>query len=252
MLTGIENIWLIALIAGLTGYLSGTISFARIIMRVVKKSGKFQVNRREIPDTDIVLETNTVAATTVALDLGKKWGCLTAILDMIKVAIPIWFFREYFPEHPYFLITAIMGMLGHIYPVFFRFRGGRGQAPLLGALFVINWFGVLIANFAAVILGYLTGLVLVMRWGWMVVMIFWIGIWFKDPFYLAFIVSANFLFFFSMRKEIQTGIEILKHRKSTQEEVSDFMLMGKGFGRFIDNYGFPALLKKIIKSLKSN
>jgi glycerol-3-phosphate acyltransferase PlsY len=166
---------------------------------------------------------------------------------MIKVALPTWLFLYFFPGTHAFLVVAMFGMLGHVYPIYHRFQGGRGQSPLLGALFVINWFGVFIANGAAVVLGYLTGSVLVMRWGWMFVMIGWFAIYFKDPWYVGYMILANILFFFSMRKELATSIQIGKNRKSTQEEVSEFMLMGKGLGRFIDKYGLPALIRKIRK-----
>ena len=144
----------------------------------------------------------------------------------------------------------MFGMLGHVYPLYHRFKGGRGQSSLLGGLLAINWFGVLIANGAAVVLGYLTGSILVMRWGWMILMIAWFAWHFKDPYYVAYIALANILFFFSMRKELATGIEIGRNRKSSQEEVSEFMLMGRGIGRFIDHYGLPALIKKVFASKK--
>jgi glycerol-3-phosphate acyltransferase PlsY len=239
-----EKSWLLMSLASLAGYLIGSISFARIVTSLFSEGGKVKKIERKIPDTDITLESDTVAATSVTLNLGKKYGCFTAVLDMIKVALIVWFFLHFFPDTNAFLLTAMFGMLGHVYPIYHRFKGGRGQSPLLGALVVINWFGVLIANFAAVVLGYLTGSVLVMRWGWMVLMIGWFALYFRDPYYVAYIFLANILFFFSMRKELATGLEIGRNRESTQEEVSEFMLMGKGLGRFIDRYGLPALIKK--------
>jgi len=144
----------------------------------------------------------------------------------------------------------MFGMVGHVYPIYHGFVGGRGQAPLLGGLLVINWFGVLIGNAAAIVLGYLTGSVLVMRWGWMLMMIGWFTVYFKDPWYVAYITLANLLFFFSMRKELNTAIQIGRSRKSTQEEVSEFMFMGKGLGRFIDRYSLPVLFKKATASIR--
>ncbi len=138
-------------------------------------------------------------------------------------------------------------MIGHIYPIFYRFVGGRGLSPLIGSLLVINWYGLIIGNLAAVLLGYLTGAVLVMRWAWMGIMIIWFAVFFKDPWLAAYMAAACFLFFFAMRRELATAIKIGKSRKSTQEEVSEFMLMGKGLGRFIDRYGVPALIKKVWK-----
>jgi glycerol-3-phosphate acyltransferase PlsY len=239
-----EKSWLLPSVAAMAGYLIGSISFARMVTSLFSEGGKVKKIERKIPDTDITLESDTVAATSVSLDLGKKYGCLTAVLDMFKVALAVWFFLHLFPDTNAFLFTAMFGMLGHVYPIYHRFKGGRGQAPLLGGLFVINWFGVLIANGAAVVLGYLTGSILVMRWGWMVLMIAWFALYFRDPYYVAYIFLANILFIFSMRKELAIALEIGRNRKSTQEEVSEFMLMGKGLGRFIDRYGFPALIKK--------
>ena len=76
----------------------------------------------------------------------------------------------------------------------------------------------------------------------------WFFLYFKDPYYVAYIILGNILFFFSMRRELATALEIGRKRKSTQEEVSEFMMMGKGLGRFIDRYGLPALLKKLFRS----
>ena len=241
--------WITALLAG---YLAGSVSFARIVKHLFHSKGKVKKIEREIPDTDITLESDAVTATTVNLEMGSRFGCLTSLLDMAKAGIPTWFIFYFFPEGNYFLGTALFAMIGHIYPVYHRFRGGRGLSPLIGSLLVINWYGLLLSNLAAVFLGYLTGAVLVMRWAWMGLLIVWFAILFKDPWYLAYISAANFLFFFAMRKELATAIKIGKNRKSTQEEISEFMLMGKGLGRFIDNYGLPALIRKVFSSKGSS
>ena len=242
-----EQAWVLYLAAAAIAYLAGSISFARIIARLFSRSGALNPVKRKIPDTDIILESDTVAATTVSLQLGKQFGCLTGILDMIKVGLVVWVFLHHYPQDYAFICAAMFGMLGHVYPLYHRFVGGRGQAPLLGGLLVINWFGVLIGNGAAVLFGYLTGSVLVMRWGWMVMMIGWFALYFKDPWYVGYMVMANLLFFFSMRKELATVRQIRQSRNPTQEEVSEFLFMGKGLGRFIDRYGLPALLRKMLR-----
>lgn len=242
-----EQTWIFYLAAAATAYLAGSISSARMIGLFFKGSGALGPLKRKIPDTDITLESDTMAATTANLQLGRPYGCLTAVLDMIKVGLVVWLFLHFYPQDYAFLFAAMFGMVGHVYPVYHRFKGGRGQAPLLGGLLVINWFGVLIANAAALMLAYLTGSVLVMRWGWMVLMIGWFAIYFKDPWHVGYITLANMLFFFSMRKELSTARKIFQSRTSTQEEVSEFMLMGKDLGRFIDRYGLPALLRKMLR-----
>lgn len=240
-----EHTVLLYLVAGVTGYLLGALSFARIVLGIFGTKGKVGEIRRDIPDTDITLRSDAVTATTVNLALGTRFGCLTAMLDMAKVALPTWFFLDFFPGNYAFLVAAFMGMAGHVYPIYYRFRGGRGLSPLIGGLLVINWYGLLIANGAAVILGYLVGSVLVMRWGWMALLLGWYAWHFTDAWYVAYIALANFLFFFAMRRELTIGIQIGRQRKSTQEEISEFMLMGKRLGRSVDRYGLPALLKRL-------
>jgi hypothetical protein len=120
---------------------------------------------------------------------------------------------------------------------------------MMGAMLVINWFGIFIANAASLILGYLTGSVLVIRYGWYVLMIFWYWIYFNHIFYILFMIIANFLFWFAMRHDLATFADLKKvdDLEVSEEAVSDFLLMGKGLGRFIDRYGLPALIKRLLR-----
>lgn len=242
--------WLMYVLAGLAGYLSGSLSFARILTRIITKSGHIEKLREAVPGTDQTFESDSVSATVVTQNLGKRYGCLTALLDMFKVALPVFLVRYFFPEQPYFLATGLLGMLGHDYPVYHRFQGGRGESPMIGAMLVINWFGIFLANAASLVLGYLMGSILVLRYGWYVLMVFWYWIYFNDIRYVAFMIIANIIFWNSMRKdlvsysELKKGIDI----EVTEEQVSDFLLMGKGIGRFLDRYGLPARVRKIFKT----
>jgi glycerol-3-phosphate acyltransferase PlsY len=243
----VQITWLMYIVAGLIGYLAGSLSFARILTRIITKSSHVEKLREAIPGTDQTFESDSVSATVVTQNLGKRFGCLTALLDMFKVALPAFLVRYYFPDESYFLVTGLLGMLGHDYPVYHRFQGGRGESPMIGAMVVINWFGILIANAASMILGYLTGSILVLRYGWYVLMIFWYWIYFNDIFHIGFMILANFIFWNSMRKdlirfgELKTEDDI----EVSEEQVSDFLLMGKGIGRFLDRYGMPALIRKL-------
>jgi glycerol-3-phosphate acyltransferase PlsY len=165
---------------------------------------------------------------------------------MGKAALVVGLFLFLLPGSRAFLFAAFFSMFGHVYPVYHGFKGGRGQAPLMGALLVINWFGVLIGNAAAVVLGYLTGSVLVMRWGWMVMMIPWYALYFKDPWYVAYITLSNLLFFFAMRREIAQSIAIYRDRKPSQEQASEILFMGRGLGRFLDRYSPPVLIRRAL------
>ncbi len=97
----------IAALAAVVGYLSGSISMARIVTRLVAP-------HEDITQTDIKLEStgetyhmHAVAGTTVSLKLGAKWGGITAILDILKAFIPTLVFRLLYPGAPYAIITAL-------------------------------------------------------------------------------------------------------------------------------------------------
>ena len=236
----------IFLLTILLGYLMGSLSFARIITFIFTKSNQIDPLQQVVPGSDEIFESNTISATTVSQNLGKRYGCITSILDMLKVALPALMMKYLFPELPYYLVTAAFGILGHNYPLYHGFKGGRGESPMIGAMVVINWFGIFITNACAMILGYLTGSVLVSRYGWYILMIGWYWIYFKSIYYVGFMILANFLFWFSMSKDLATYAK-LKQDKGTaikQEDVSDFLMMGRGYGRFLDLYGVPSLLRK--------
>jgi glycerol-3-phosphate acyltransferase PlsY len=237
------------ILAALGAYLMGSLSFVRILTLLVTKSSHVEPINEPVPGSDIMFQSDSTSATVAHLNLGRKYGCLTALLDMGKVALPTFLLYYFYPEDPYYLFAAAAGIAGHNYPLYHRFKGGRGESPMLGAMLVINWFGILIANAAGLLLGYITGSVLVMRYGWYILMIGWYWIYFQNLYHVGFMIAANFLFWFAMRKDLAKFAQLkeVDDLDVSEEAVSDFLLMGKGLGRFLDLYGLPALLKKLFK-----
>jgi len=213
-----RHYWLMALLSTLTGYLAGSVSFARIVHRLVLKSSGIESFAEPVPHSDEVFESTLVSATLINKKLGARYGCITSLLDMVKVALPTLLIKLFFTVQPWFLLTALFGIIGHNYPVWYRFRGGRGESPLMGALVVINWFGILIVNAGGFILGFITGSVLVMRWSGYILMVFWFWIYFRDWRYVAFMILANALYWFSMRKDLTRFNELKKKKGLTFTE----------------------------------
>src|SRR5512137_1449032 len=96
-----------ALVATVVGYLFGCISFARIISKLVAPQQDVTQTEMPLPGTEEKMQLRAVSGTAVSIHLGARYGCLTALLDMLKVALPVAFFRFAFPDQPYFLIAAI-------------------------------------------------------------------------------------------------------------------------------------------------
>jgi glycerol-3-phosphate acyltransferase PlsY len=247
-----DHVWILACAIGLTGYLIGSVSTARLIYFLVTGSKRFEPFKESIPHTDEKFESDLISATWITMKLGKRYGCITSILDMLKVALPTLIIKLVFPTYPFFLLIAISGILGHNYPIYYRFKGGRGESPILGALFVINWFGILIANGIASILGYFFGSILVLRWGGYIILIFWFWYYFQDPYYVLFMIMANILYWTSMWSDLARFQQLKKEKglKFSEAEVSEFLLMGKSPGRFLDKYGLYFLFKRWFRSSK--
>jgi glycerol-3-phosphate acyltransferase PlsY len=234
-----------ALMAGVSGYLIGSISFARLLARLVAPGTDVTEYVEPIPGSDLVYEDDAASATLVNLKVGVGYGCLTSILDMLKVVLPMLALRHWAPETQYDLIFAALALVGHDWPLYHGFHGGRGESVIYGSMLVIDPLGAVVCNLAAIVLGVALGQVHLVRWGGMVLLIPWL--WFRtgDPAILAYILFANAVFWISMRKDVRQYYEF--HKKGvfrTQEDWSDFMDMSRGLGRFMDRYSLPALLTR--------
>ena len=244
----LEKTWILWILAGLLGYLVGSISVFRIVHRLVKK--KHKDNDAEALESDSDSEPSIYSATVLGWKYGKKYGCITSIGDMLKVALPTLAVRLLFPEQDFYLATALLAITGNSYPLYYKFKGGAGYSAILGAVFVINWFGVFIAHTAAMVLGYLFGSIGMMRLAGNILYIFWFWIYFNDINHVGFIVLANVVFWVTATKHLRQIMQSIKETEgdASQEYRSKMSLMGGGIGRFIDNYGLPALLKKLFRN----
>ncbi|CDL82309.1 glycerol-3-phosphate 1-O-acyltransferase PlsY [Xenorhabdus szentirmaii] len=117
----------IALSMIIFAYLFGSISSAILICRLAK-----------LPDPRQHGSGNPGA--TNVLRLGGKWAALAVLIfDVLKGLIPVWISYRLGLEPLELGIIAIAACLGHIYPIFFHFKGGKGVATAFGAIAAIGW-----------------------------------------------------------------------------------------------------------------
>ena len=196
--------WSLVIIASLVGYLLGSISFARVIVRIVAPGEDVSTVPIGDEDSENPYQLEAVAGTAVAAKLGEKWGCLTAWFDIFKVLIPALVFKYAFPETPYFLLVAAFGIVGHNWPIYHKFKGGRGLSPTIGGYLVVDWVGTLVCALVSVVLG--TAIlknVLIAYTGVVFLMIPWVWFRFQDPAYLAYVLFVNIIFFVAMIPDIK-------------------------------------------------
>ena len=111
---------------GIISYLMGSIPFGFILTKTFLKK-----DIREIGSGNI--------GATNALRTGNKLiGFTTLILDIIKAVIPVIYVKLNYPELIY--IASLCAFLGHVFPFWLKFKGGKGVATYVGILFSIDIF----------------------------------------------------------------------------------------------------------------
>lgn len=117
--------WFIYIVVFLLSYLIGDIPFAFIISKMVKGV-----------DIRYVGEGN-VGARNVLHTIGKPYGILVAILDFLKGSVVAFFCLSLEFSFPITIIAAFGVVFGHSFPIFLKFKGGKGISTALGFLFVL-------------------------------------------------------------------------------------------------------------------
>jgi glycerol-3-phosphate acyltransferase PlsY len=113
--------------AGLVGvaYLIGSFSFAVILVRL--RTGR-----------DIRTEgSGNAGATNVLRSHGKALGLVVAALDIAKGAVAVLLVRQVTADPRYAAAAGFAAILGHVFPIFYGFRGGKGVATAVGAFLVL-------------------------------------------------------------------------------------------------------------------
>lgn len=135
------------------GYLLGSISFARLIPRIVDPKADLSDISLPVQDSEERMPMLAMGANTASIKYGSKVGCSIGLLDMLKVFIPTLAFRLLYPGESYYLVAATAGFIGHCWPIYYGFKGGRGISPFYGALFAIDPLGALVVASTAMFIG---------------------------------------------------------------------------------------------------
>jgi glycerol-3-phosphate acyltransferase PlsY len=107
-------------------YLLGSIPFGYILFKYLKN--------KDIRSYG----SGNIGATNVNRLLGKKVGAITLFLDFIKVLIPTYVAHLYYGTD-YGAFCGICSILGHIFPIWLKFKGGKGVAGFIGFLLITSW-----------------------------------------------------------------------------------------------------------------
>jgi acyl phosphate:glycerol-3-phosphate acyltransferase len=112
------------LIVAFSSYLLGSIPFGFILTKIFLK--------KDIRD----IGSGNIGATNALRTGSKSLGYATLILDITKACLPVLFVKFNFPD--YIFIASLSAFLGHVFPIWLKFKGGKGVATYVGILFSIN------------------------------------------------------------------------------------------------------------------
>ena len=121
------------LIVGIVSYIMGSIPFGLILTKIFLN--------KDIRD----IGSGNIGATNALRTGNKLIGYSTLILDIAKAIIPVIFVKINYPELIY--VASLCAFLGHVFPIWLKFKGGKGVATYVGILFSINFLlGIIFAT----------------------------------------------------------------------------------------------------------
>lgn len=112
------------IITALVSYLFGSIPFGYLFTKILLKKDIRNVG------------SGNIGATNVLRTGNKLLGYLTLVLDIAKAVMPVIYIKLNYPDLVY--ISALCAFLGHLFPIWLKFKGGKGVATLVGILLSIN------------------------------------------------------------------------------------------------------------------
>ena len=120
------------ILAAVVAYLIGSLSFAVLVSRAMGLADPRSYGSQNPGATNVLRSGNKAAA------------ALTLLLDGVKCWLPVWAVVHYGPQAGMsdgtLALVALAAFVGHVWPVFFRFKGGKGVATAAGVLFGIEPF----------------------------------------------------------------------------------------------------------------
>ena len=112
------------IVISILSYLMGSIPFGFILTKIFLK--------KDIRD----IGSGNIGATNALRTGNKTLGYGTLFLDVIKAVIPVIYVKLNYPD--YIFIASLCVFLGHVFPIWLKFKGGKGVATYVGILFSIN------------------------------------------------------------------------------------------------------------------
>lgn len=209
--------FLIDLASILIGYLVGSVSFSRIVTGLVSPEADLQGTPAPVEGTDEKLHMSGISATSVRLRLGPRYGLLVSFLDMVKVAVPVGAFRFFFPDLPAHIFAAAAGLIGHNWPLYYKFNGGYGHSAIYGALLVIEWTAIPINLLGTAVFYFIFRQVHYALLGGVLLLIPWLWYLGYDTYTLLYAGLCSAAYFKRILPDLRAYRQIVSRKSKTTE-----------------------------------
>ncbi|RPG95431.1 MAG: glycerol-3-phosphate 1-O-acyltransferase [Candidatus Pelagibacter sp. TMED263] len=186
-------------IIGFCSYLMGSIPFGFLLSKLILKKDIRNIGSGNIGATNVLRTGNKfIAYSTLILDIGKA-------------VIPVIFIKINYPD--YVFVVSLCVFLGHVFPLWLKFKGGKGVATYLGILFSLN----IIYGLIFVIIWFVT--FIISKYSSLSSLIASLSI----PIYLISFKNDNYIFFLIMFILIfythRENIKRLKNKEETKTKI---------------------------------
>jgi len=198
------------LLAIIIGYFIGNINASYILGKVFKG-----IDIRE-------KGTSNAGASNAVIVMGWKFGAATFLIDALKAAVAMWIVKYITNGNTDLAVLAgIMVMVGHIYPVFLKFKGGKGIASILGIMFGLNGF-IAIVLYITIALGTVISNYLIFG-EFLILILFPVAVYLLgySNFAVALIILACLLSTYKLRENI------IRTFKGTEQTLSSVLFKKK-------------------------
>ena len=187
------------IIIAIASYLMGSIPFGFILTKIFLKKDIRNIG------------SGNIGATNALRTGNKSLGYGTLLLDVLKAVIPVIYSKLNYPD--YIFIVSLCVFLGHVFPVWLKFKGGKGVATYVGILFSINLiYGIVFAG-----VWFFT--LLISKYSSLSSLIASVAI----PIYLLFLNNGNLIFFSLMFVLIfythRDNVKRLKNKEESKTKI---------------------------------
>ncbi len=228
----------ILILTAMVSYLIGCISFSRIVTRLLAPDADLENVAFPAADGGEGQQLRNMGATTASLVLGPKAGCAIGLMDILKSVVPVLILRLIYPDEYYFLVAAVFVVVGHNWPIFYRFRGGGGISPTYGGFFVVDFVGTIVSAFAGLFFGFfIVRDILISYTSGLWFMLVWLIIFKGEWPYIVYGILMNVIFTLGILPDIK---DYLKKKRAGEVDMGASMEtfpMGRGMLKIMNFFG---------------